>query len=112
MIILDADQAAKVRGRSPRDDGHALDPVPLKDGRFMLGEGVLDDPAHEDVWDFLLSLPTEPLEKLPVFTEADGLDFDRANAGLVSVAELEPRKALPRDGDDLALSKERAPSGK
>ncbi len=37
----------------------------------MLGEEVLDDPVHEDVWAFLRFLPTEPLEKLPVYTEDD-----------------------------------------
>lgn len=74
MIVLTADEAEKVRGMSPKDRGAVLSPVPLKDGRFFLGPEVLDDPAHEDVRDFLASLPQEPLEKLPRYTEADFLD--------------------------------------
>ncbi|MCW5719328.1 MAG: hypothetical protein KIS68_16030 [Bauldia sp.] len=112
MIILTTEQATKVRGRSPRDNGHALNPVPLKDGRFMLGEQVLNDPAHDDVQEFLVLLPREPLEGLPVYTEADASDFDRANDGAVGIAQLEPRKRLAVDRDDLALSEERTPGGK
>lgn len=71
MIVLTAEEASKVEGRSPKDAGCALKPAPLKDGRFMLGEEVLDDPAHSDARDFLATLPREPLGKLPVYTEAD-----------------------------------------
>lgn len=71
MIVLTAEEADKVRGRSPKDATAALAPVALKDGRFILGDEVLDDPAHEDVRDFLASLPREPLEKLPVYTAED-----------------------------------------
>jgi len=70
-LILTADEADKVRGLSPRKSGAALAPVALKDGRFILGPEVLDDPAHDDVRDFLASLPREPLEKLPIYTEED-----------------------------------------
>lgn len=72
-LVLDAEQAEKVRGLSPSKDGAVLAPRSLKDGRFILGPEVLDDPAHEDVWDFLASLPREPLEKLPIYTEDDAL---------------------------------------
>lgn len=71
VIVLQPDEAEKVRGFSSTKSGHALDPVPTKDGRFCLGPEVLDDPAHEDVWDFLAALPREPLDKLPVYTEED-----------------------------------------
>lgn len=69
VIVLDAPEAEKVRGRSPKDGGAALAPVPLKDGRFYLGTRVLEDPAHEDVRGFLRSLPLVDLEKLPRFGE-------------------------------------------
>ena len=71
MIVLTAEEAEKIKGRSPKDGGCALDPVPLKDGRFMLGEEVLDDPAHDDVRELLSSLPRSDIEKLPTYTEAD-----------------------------------------
>lgn len=85
VLVLDPPEAEKVRGRSPKDGGCALDPVPLKDGRFMLGEEVLDDPAHEDVRDFLAAMPREPLEKLPSYTEDD------AAPEVVEVAKLSTR---------------------
>lgn len=71
MIVLTAGEAEKVRGRSPKDEGQALDPVPLKDGRFMLAEDVLDDPAHDDVRGFLAMLPRAALEELPAFGPDD-----------------------------------------
>lgn len=92
MIVLTAEDADKVRGRSPKDRGAALDPVPLKDGRFMLGEQVLDDPAHEDARDFLAALPREPIEKLPVYQEED------AKPASIEIAALAVR-------DEAALAK-------
>lgn len=71
VIILTADEAEKVRGRSPKDRGCAVYPVPLKDGRCFIGLEVLDDPAHDDVRDFLAAMPREPLDKLPVYTDDD-----------------------------------------
>lgn len=56
-IFLTAAEADKVRGLSPVKDGHALIPVETGDGRFMLGVGVLDDPAFAYARDFLVSLP-------------------------------------------------------
>ena len=49
MIILTNEEAAKVRGISPTNSFAAIEPVPLKDGTYMLGEQVLADPAHADV---------------------------------------------------------------
>ena len=71
VIVLTAEEADKVRGFSPRKSGAALSPAPIKDGRYILGTEVLDDPAHEDVRDFLASLPLEAFEKLPRYTDED-----------------------------------------
>lgn len=73
VIILSAVEAEKVRGRSPKTGEAALDPVPTKDGRFYLGLNVLDDPAHEDVWGFLRSMPRVLLEKLPRFSGGEDM---------------------------------------
>lgn len=95
MIVLTAEQASAVRGRSPEDAGAALDPVPLKDGRFMLGDEVLSDPAHEDVWPLLAKLPVEPVEKLPTYTEADDLPPKEER-----VASLSVRASLDATGPE------------
>lgn len=58
ILVLSVDDAAKVRGISPTDPNAVLDPVPLKDGTFMLGDEVLVDSAHSDVSQFLAKLPT------------------------------------------------------
>lgn len=58
MIILTSQQAAQVRGISPTVSYAALDPVPLRDGTFMLPEEVINDPAHADVKALLQSCPT------------------------------------------------------
>lgn len=71
MIVLTAEEAWRVRGRSPKDAGRALDPVPLRDGRFMLGEEVLDDPANGDVREFLAALPREDILSLPLYVAVD-----------------------------------------
>jgi len=44
MIILTPEEAAKVRGLSV--PGHALDPIELEDGTFILPDEVLSDPHH------------------------------------------------------------------
>jgi hypothetical protein len=88
MIVLTAEEADKVRGRSPKDATAALAPVALKDGRYFLGDEVLDDPLHEDVRNFLASLPREPLEKLPIYTEAD------VEPGTEEVASFKTRAAI------------------
>lgn len=50
VIILSAAQASLVRGYSDRNPPGfplaRLDPIPLKDGTFMLGVEVLNDPRH------------------------------------------------------------------
>lgn len=72
MIILTPDQADLVRGVSPISPWAALDPVPLKDGTFILPEDVLADPAHADVADFLGGLPTGDIDPSLFYGKDDG----------------------------------------
>lgn len=98
MIVLTPDEADKVRGLSPQKAGHGLAPVPLKDGRFMLPEDVLSDPAHADARDFLAALPVAPLEKLPVYTDADiAISPEPAE-----VTKLAARGAIKLDAEPLS----------
>jgi hypothetical protein len=55
MIILTPTQANRVRGLTTL--GHALAPVPLANGNFVLPDTVLTDPAHARFKTFLSSLP-------------------------------------------------------
>lgn len=88
MIILTAKEADKVRGISPSDRRAALDPIPLKDGAFVLGEHVLDDPVHADVKDFLSALPTvKDVEPALVY----GLDESKSAEEQAEIAA----KAIP-----------------
>lgn len=64
FIILTAAQADKVRGIT--SEGHALEPVPLKDGTFMLPPEVLDDPAHAAFADMLKALPQRTVDQATV----------------------------------------------
>lgn len=56
MIYLTAEQADHVRG--PTANGAYLAPVEIPDGRFILGENVLDDPDHAMHREYLAALPT------------------------------------------------------
>lgn len=96
MIVLTAEEADRVRGRSPKDATAVLVPVALKDGRFFLGEEVLNDPVHEDVRDFLASLSRAPLAELPLY----GPDDEAADVS----AAMRVRSAEPelRDGLESA----------
>lgn len=71
MIILTDTQAAQVRGVSPSDAYAALEPVPLKDGTWTLGEQVLDDPAHADVKTFMAALPRKEVLDAARYSEAE-----------------------------------------
>lgn len=71
MIILTAAEADKVRGISPTNTRAAIDPIPLKDGTFMLGENVLNDPAHADAKTFLKTLPTVTVKASNIYAEKD-----------------------------------------
>lgn len=74
FIILSANESGAVRGPSDLDRDHpvpfaALEPVPLRDGSFALGDEVLSDPAHFRHFAFLSARPTvdltEILRRLP-----------------------------------------------
>ena len=56
MIYLTVEQADHVRGSTA--NGAYLSPVPIADGRFILGENVLTDPDHAMHYDYLAALPT------------------------------------------------------
>jgi len=76
MIILTEEEAAKVRGISPNNSGAALNPVPLKDGTYYLGEEVLSDPAHADVRTFL-EARIKALDKTKQYVEGDALPAEK-----------------------------------
>lgn len=57
MLLLTAEQAARVRGPSDVDPDAVLDPIALPDGSFGLPASVLDDPAHELHHQMLETLP-------------------------------------------------------
>jgi hypothetical protein len=62
MILLTREEAESVLGPSPTAPESALEPAPLMDGSYVLPEDVLDDPANDDVYDFLVDhvVPGEP----------------------------------------------------
>lgn len=79
MIILTEEQASKVAGVSPIDNGAAIIPVPLKDGTFMIGEQVLADSRHADVNAELKDLPKTNLDTSKVYLADEkslALSFD------------------------------------
>lgn len=53
MIVLTLAEALQVRGKSPNKPGSIIEPIPLKNGLFMLGEQVLNDPANADIKSYL-----------------------------------------------------------
>ena len=57
MLLLTAEQAARVRGPSDIDPDAVLDPIALPDGSFALPASVLDDPVHELHHQMLETLP-------------------------------------------------------
>lgn len=74
MIILIADEADKVRGRSI-NKWAALVPIPLKDGTFALPEAVLSDPSHTAHSYFLKTLPRRDVYfGKPGATKSDPID--------------------------------------
>lgn len=57
VIVLTAAQATQVRGPSNETPLAALAPVPLTDGRYILGPEVLTNPNHVEDAAFLAGLP-------------------------------------------------------
>lgn len=57
FIILTAEQADQVRGASDVTPSAALAPVERQGGLFILGVGVLTDPAHAAHREYLAALP-------------------------------------------------------
>lgn len=57
FIILTAAEADHVRGPSAVDLSASLDPIERQGEKFILGDRVLADPAHEAHWQFLAALP-------------------------------------------------------
>ncbi|GAB5469630.1 MAG: hypothetical protein Kilf2KO_26600 [Rhodospirillales bacterium] len=57
MIVMTAQQAAAVSGTS--SPGAALEPRPLKDGRYAVNLGVCLDPAHASKQALLAAYPVE-----------------------------------------------------
>ena len=56
MILLTLDEANKVKGYAD-DRMHALHPIELNDGSYVLPVAVLDDPFHAEHHELLNSLP-------------------------------------------------------
>jgi hypothetical protein len=78
FILLSANEAGSVSGPSTETPNlAALRPVELTDGRFILGDEVLTDPAHAEHLAFLSTLPTVELagiaSLLPTDTPAPSL---------------------------------------
>lgn len=92
MIFLTAGEADKVRGLSPSKNGHALVPVECEDGRFKLGNEVLDDPAFAHVRDLLARLPRG--EDAPA-KEMIGVEVERDSAAKLAVWSAEFVQSRP-----------------
>lgn len=90
MIILTEEEVIKVVGISPKDSYARIEPVPLKDGTYMLGEEVLEDPKHDDLMEILSNLPRKDIKELLVYTEEDLFD--------PPVFEFKVRDELSRSG--------------
>lgn len=81
MIILTALERGQVLGISPTHSYAAIDPIPIKDGTFMLSEEAISDCCHADVKSFLETLPTREVDGSEFYVEGDeaiveGLDLD------------------------------------
>lgn len=57
MIVLTSAEARRARGRSPRDPRVAIEPVPLRNGSWILPESVLEEAANGDIADWLSKRP-------------------------------------------------------
>jgi len=93
-IFLTAEEADKVRGFSPIQEGHVLIPVDTGDGRFMLGVGVLENPAFAYARDFLARLPQGDPVPAKEVTEAEIAADEPARLVVWSAAEPQERSRL------------------
>lgn len=57
FIFLTAGQADQVRGPSEIAPGAALNPIERQGSVYILGVGVLNDPAHVKHHEYLAALP-------------------------------------------------------
>lgn len=87
FIILSANEAGSVSGPSTETPAlAALQPIALTDGRFILGDEVLSDPAHAEHLAFLSTLPKAdlatitPLLPAPVVATTPSLGVRMLNA--------------------------------
>lgn len=51
--------------------GHALNPIPLKDGTYVLPEEVLSDPAHAQHFNFLNARTKRTVLASEYYTESE-----------------------------------------
>lgn len=70
MIVLTSAEARVVRGRSPRNPSVSIEPVPLRDGRWVVPETVLDELLNTDVSDWLRQRPQERVPQRLFYTGA------------------------------------------
>lgn len=94
MIFLTAEEADKVRGLSPSKEGHALIPIECDDGRFKLGEEVLEAEAFEHVRGFLAKLPRGEDRPAKEMLDAEAEVDSAAKLAVWSEARVQKRPAL------------------
>lgn len=108
MIFLTAEEADKVRGFSPLKDGWALIPVECDDGRFKLGDEVLDAPAYAHVRDFLAKLPRGEDRPAKELTEIEAEAEIPAKLAVWSADRVQKREELAAPATiEPALTKKR-----
>lgn len=114
MISLTLEEALYVLGLSPvAQDTHglcALEPVPLKGGGYWMPEDVLDHPANEDVYDYLVDkvIPGGPTPEqewnFGTLEEPNQAEIDAYNAVNLSYTAPETeRGSEERVGEAMAL---------
>lgn len=90
-LVLDAELAFKIAGRSKRSIYAVLEPVPLEDGTFMLPATVLDDPAHAEVRALIADAPRAKTDDLPRY--AEGVTPDAVEALSRAMSEIVSAKS-------------------
>lgn len=67
FIVMTAAEAAEIAGETT--PGHALTPVPIADGRYVLPLSVLGDPAHAPKFSQLGALPQAEIDPATAWPE-------------------------------------------